>query len=113
MEDSGLPVLPSALNMPYSGLPGPLKSDVQPSRQRAAYRYSDARLVIVWHSSVPLDDDEAFDYAEIVRTWGVGEPRFLEAVDFGELDYRGLGRIEYDDEYAESDSGGVQEDPST
>lgn len=75
------------------------------TRQRQSYRYSDQNLRIMHNTSVPLDDEEAFEYAGAIRAWGKGVPRFLEAKDFGPDEvYKGIGEIQYaeDDEPSSS-----------
>jgi hypothetical protein len=67
------------------------------TRERAAYRYRDQRLAIVWYTSVPTTDEAAFEYASLIASWGYPEPRYIEYLDFGDHEYHALGEVEYED----------------
>lgn len=46
---------------------GSTKISREHSREADAYQYLDARLTVIWHTSIPWTDDEAIDYFTFVR----------------------------------------------
>jgi len=59
------------------------------------YRFSDARLAVVWHSSVPKNDEDAIAYMKIIGEQLQTNVMYVERRDPGSYEYQ-LLPVAYD-----------------
>jgi len=67
-------------------------------REAKAYQYLDPMLNVIWHSSVPLSDDDAIDYFTFVRDIGPQfHPKYIAVLRWDSLRYDVL-QVWYEEE---------------